>query len=105
MSSSKQANKARTDNLARAAEQIFQVKHYLDLWSTYPTADNWRRVIDAADAYAPVGNVAGAYFTFTRAAGRAGRVAALGRVSRIGARGCVYEQVFRKGARTWTVAR
>ena len=88
----------------RMGEQAFQVEHYLELWKTYSTPDNWRRVIEAVDAYddeTPLSR----YFVFTRPAGRAGRSAALGRVARVGSRGKSWTQAFRKSSKSWTVAR
>ncbi len=100
---------------ARIGEQAFQVEHYLALWKTHPTADNWRRVIDAAEAYSPIGGrddesaelrrrlVAGerVYYAWKLSGGTATRVR-LCRYSRIGTRGKVYAQSFRKGSKRWT---
>lgn len=95
---------------ARMGEQAFQVEHYLALWKTYPTADNWQRVIDAVRAYAPTGEINArlrkgqrVYFLYERSGGRPGsNRTALARYTRIGARGKVYNQGFRKGSKSWT---
>jgi hypothetical protein len=101
----------------RIGEQAFQVEHYLAYWRCYPTAANWQRVIDAAESFYPLLEDDGPevlkrrlrkgeriYFTFTRGGGTGPRSnrTALGRYSRVGARGCIYEQVYRKGSKSWT---
>ncbi len=37
----------------KAREQARNVEHYLDLWTTYPTKDNWHRLVDSVHAYRP----------------------------------------------------
>jgi len=125
---------ADNDKRKRIGEQAFQVEHYLRYWKTYPTAANWQRVIDAANAYGPeVGgpvvedsgirsctvesartelDIAAElrkgrrlYFTFRRSGPGEHRRVGLGRFDRVGARGHLYESVFRKGKRSWTVPR
>jgi len=85
-------------------EQRFQVGHYFSLWKTYPTQANWRRVIDAANAYAVPGDEEkpGTYFTFERSGPRGVKRPGLGRIVRVGARGRVYRSAFRKTSRTWS---
>jgi hypothetical protein len=100
----------------RIGEQAFQVEHYLALWKSAPTAANWRRVVEAAEAYYPLLDDEGPealarrlragqriYWTFARCGGVSGSVrTGLGRFTRAGARGRLYEQRFRKGSRSWT---
>jgi len=98
---------------ARGGEQAFQVEHFLALWKSDPTADNWQRVIDAAEGYYPGGDIKPrvrrgerVYFTFDQPGGKPdSNRKGLGRHPRVGSRGKLYTSFFRKGKQNWTVAR
>ena len=93
-------------------EQAFQVEHYLALWKSDPSADNWARVLDAAVAYSPdewqskedakalVARGRRLYFVGI-SCGRP----YLGRYTRVGRQGKLYGQSFRKGSKSWTKER
>lgn len=94
-------NEAITDRNSVAGklrEQAFNVEHYLGYWKHEPTTVNWSRVLGAVTGYAPEGDHVGQYFEWRRASGRQ---VALGRVTRLGARGAVYGRIFKKGTLSW----
>lgn len=105
MSSSTTGDREQRIRETKAREQARNVEHYLGYWRSYPTADNWLRVIGAVEGYAPDEPTAGSYFWFTRPGGKPGTERrALGRYVRKGANGRWITQTFRKTTRTWTKA-